>query len=388
MIYFLFSLFTWWDYNDNEFDDLKKNSFTKPIFVVCYSKYCPHCSGLPEGTKQYSDGVGNRTEFYVTMLDCSENPGCRRFQITGTPHMVLVIGPNRRYWPRVYSKVGDDWNVFIDKYIYPSLREIKTDEELLLAINEPTDGGSTFHLETYDTNNNLFAELKKLSNKYSIYNDTFIYRINPNIKQNSPQLTVYTSPTCSQLYNPQTGSVEDFIIQNRFGSRHRYDLDEYSKAVKKAPLVTIFVAEELNSAQKYVLKNSPKHLCNNIQFGWISLKKSKNALKMTKKNNSDLPFMFYNYQNCKSVYKGRVIKAEENGFYHAALDRQICGITLESDENLRTNSTQNEGINVTNNAIRSKEILGYHFSIFYVLVGLSLILVFRFLHKDEENKDE
>lgn len=385
MLLILFSILTWWEYNDDEFEEKKKNSFQKPILVVCYSKYCPHCNGLPEGTKQYSDGIGNRTDIYVTTIECSEKTGCYRFQITGTPHIVLVIGKNRRYWPRIYSKNGEDWNKIIDSYLNPSLREIKTDQELSKAIDEPTNGGATFHLETPDTTNQIFLTLKNLSNRYRLYNDTFTYRLNN--KLSTPQLTVYNSPSCSFQYYPNSESVEDFVHTHRFGPKHRYDMDEYSKTMKKIPLITAYVEENLNGAQKYALKTFSNNFCNKAKFGWISLKESKNMMKFVGKNNSELPLLVFHHKKCVSVYKGRIIKAEESGFLAAALDNHICGSTMENGQFIKNVTDE---INLSNkdlSATKKWKISGYKFSIVYLFTLLFLIIFIRFRSVDE-NKEE
>ena len=385
MLLILFSILTWWEYNDDEFEEMKKNSFQKPILVVCYSKYCPHCIGLPEGTKQYSDGIGNRTDIYVTTIECSEKTGCYRFQITGTPHIALVIGKNRRYWPRIRSRNGEDWNKIIDSYLNPSLREIKTDQELTDAINEPTNGGATFHLETPDTKNPIFLSLKNLSNKYKLYNDTFTYRLNTKLE--SPQLAVYNSPTCSFKYYPNTESVENFVHAHRFGPKHRYDMDEYSKTIRKIPLITAYVEDSLNGAQKYALKSFSNNFCSKAKFGFISLKESKNMMKFVGLNNSELPLLVFHYKKCVSVYKGRIVKAEESGFLGAALDNHICGTTMENGQVIKKNAT--DEMNLANNLsiFRRWKFSGYKFSMIYLFTLLFLILVIRFKSIDE-NKEE
>lgn len=389
MLLFLFSILTWWEYNDDEFDKMKTNSMNKPILVVCYSKYCPHCNGLPEGTKQYADGIGNRTDIYVTMIECSENPGCYRFQITGTPHIALVIGKNRRYWPRIRSKNGEDWNKIIDSYLNPTLREIKTDQELIEAINEPTDGGATFHLETPDTKNQIFQSIQNLSNRYRLYNDTFTYRINTQLESQSPQLTVYTSSSCSIQYQPNSGTVEEFVHTHRFGPKHRYDLDEYSKTFRKTPLITIYAEENLNGAQKYALKSFSNDFCNKAKFGWISLKESKNMMKNVNKNNSELPLLVYHYKKCVSIYKGRVIKAGESGFLGASIDNHICGATMENGQVIKKNITQESNSNASlKEPIPERlKISGFKFSMIYLFSLLFLILVIR-LRSTDENKEE
>jgi thiol-disulfide isomerase/thioredoxin len=42
---------TWWNFTNDEFEEKKAHSLEKPVFVVCYSRWCPHCFGFPEATR-------------------------------------------------------------------------------------------------------------------------------------------------------------------------------------------------------------------------------------------------------------------------------------------------------------------------------------------------
>ncbi|OHT03336.1 hypothetical protein TRFO_29252 [Tritrichomonas foetus] len=421
LMLFLFSLFIWWDFNENEFDQLKKESNKKPIFVVCYSHYCPHCSGLPEGTKQFSDGIGNRTDFYVTMLNCADNQGCHHFKLTGTPHMVLVTGTNRKYWPRIYSKNGEDWIKFIDKYVKPSLRRIETDEEYEMARNEPSDGGTTFHLETpfnFPSENNsnsivkenedgykesihLLSELNDLSMKYVIYNDTFTYRVNKELKK--PILYAHTCPKCSVTFKGD-GDVSEFIETYKFGSRHRYDMDEYKKTIKKKPLFAVFVEEKLNSAQEYALESLPASYFNQPNkrskselpeptFGWVSLKDSKSAMNVVNRPKSDLPLFVYNFKGCLVIHTGRMIDAAASGFIKASLKGKLCGKVInEKMEVINYEDTANKyGLQPKSEQaigmMSMKNIVGYKFIFLYTFGLLFLILIIR-MKSPIEDKEE
>lgn len=317
----------------DEWESKKKSSYTKPIFVVCYSRYCPHCSGLPQGTIEYSEGVGNRTDMFVTMLDCAvQQRECSIFGLTGTPHMVLVVGPKRRYWPRIWQKDGNEWNKFIDLYVHPSLREVKTDEELEQAKREPSDGGTTFHLETPNINNKYMAALRDLSKEFRIYNDTFTYRINQDIKE--PRFSAFRSPFCETTFSGDVKDLRQFIDKNKFGSLHRYDSDEY-KLLRRKKSVMIMVDDELKSGHRFALENIPKDHCD-LNFGWISTKQSKKILKSFSLNTTDLPIVVYedHSSKCRAYSRERAANTVSSGFLTSALSGSICGKTFTKDSSL------------------------------------------------------
>jgi hypothetical protein len=286
-----FSRSTWWNFSMDEFEEKKRNSFAMPVFVVCYSRWCPHCSGLPEGTVQYSDSDRNRSDVYVTMIDCVDyGRECGLFHISGTPHMQLVIGPKRKYWQRVWSRIGTDWNVFIDKYVKPSLREIATNEELRSAIREPTDGGSTFHLETPSADHEIVKQLANCSVEWT------------------------------------AGELHDFLDKYKFESRHQYDQDEYKLISRHKKMAVVVVEEGLVGGQSYALEKTPQGYRDDVTFGWLSAKDSKGMLKQFQMNTTDLPAVVYSSKNeCRAVFKGKTIEAGSSGFLRLAADGHLCG---------------------------------------------------------------
>ena len=151
-LYFILIQSTWWDYNYIGLNEKIWNSYKKPIFVLLYSPYCPHCHGLPELIKNYSNNLGNRNDIYITMIDCTNSIGCLHFKNKGTPHLVLIIGNNVRYWPITRKKDHLSWDLFINQSIKSNLKEIN-DLNFNLSIQEQYGGGSIFYLETPNINN-------------------------------------------------------------------------------------------------------------------------------------------------------------------------------------------------------------------------------------------
>jgi hypothetical protein len=365
---------TWWNFTNEEFEEKKRNSLTLPIFVVCYSHWCPHCSGLPEGTVQYSDSDGNRSDVLVTMIDCADQHAeCSHFHIGGTPHMVLVMGSRRKYWPRVYSKVGLDWNVFIDKYVKSSLRPVTTNAELEAAKREPADGGTTFHLETPLEDTDLMHRLGNFSKEFRIYNDTFTYRLDP--KRKDAVLTAHISPDCSVTWDG--GNLREFLEAYKFGSRHEYDQDEYRLLSRRKKAAILVVEEGITTGQNYALERLGKKFCDTIAFGWLKVKDSPHLLKEFRKNTSDLPFLMYSDQNkCRAFYRGRTADAEKSGFLEKAANGELCGQWYPQ----RSSSVPKAG--------KKGAFSGQSFSVVYVLIGLCFVTGVRIWTPDGEAKQE
>jgi hypothetical protein len=235
--------------------------------------------------------------------------------------MVLVIGDNHKYWPRVRSKAAADWTIFIDKFVKPSLRNITTNDELLAAIREPRDGGSAFHLETPTEDNEIIKQLMVLSKEFRIYNDTFTYRINSRLTR--PVLTAYTSLYCSTRWT--SGTLREFLEMNKFGSRHEYDQEEYIRISHQRKTAVVVVEDSLMGSQNYALEKIPRNYCDAVAFGWISIKDSKHWYGDLNVSAVDLPaLVFTDGGRCRSVYKGRMAEADRSGFLSAAVSGDFC----------------------------------------------------------------
>jgi hypothetical protein len=285
----------WWNFTNEGFEEKKTNSFNIPLFAVLYSHWCPHCAGIPGGTLEYAQGDGNRPDLYITLLDCYEQPTeCDHFHTSGTPQMILVIGDNRKYWPRTRAYPGERWTTFLNQYLHSSLREIHTDAELFEAKREPYDGGTAFHLETPTNDSDLIRELHSLSRRYRIYNDTYTYRVDPTLRE--AVLTAHTSPYCSVTW--QGGTLHGFLEAHRFGSRHRYDLAEYREVSRAWRTALVVVEERIAPGQQYALEKIPTNHCMRVVFGYISLKHDSDYLNEITRHRK-----FANADNCVSRAK-------------------------------------------------------------------------------------
>jgi hypothetical protein len=379
---------TFWNFTDSEFEAKKANSINLPLFVVCYSQWCPHCSGIAEGTLQYATGEGNRTDVLITMIDCSvQGHECGHFYIVGTPHMVLVMGPHRRYWPRVGSREAKEWNMFLDRYLNYSLREVHNESELHTAKREPYDGGTTFHLETPSRNTPLVDELRLLSREYRVYNDTFTFHVDESLR--NPVLTAHTSPYCSVTW--RSGTLRDFLEAHKFGSRHRYDLGEFWHISERSKTAMLLVEEGLSPGQSYALESLPRNYCDQVVFGYISVKEDKDILKEVHRDRLPLPALVHtDMSKCRTFYLGRTAEADSSAFLPMAVKGGLCDRMFafgaledeEWEEEMPDESGQPKGA-----AVLSRKIPGSKFVVCYLSVCLLILFVARLRVPAEEKQE-
>ena len=315
MFFFLFTTFsfsTWWEFNEYEFPKIVKNSFNLPLFALCFSPFCPHCHGLPEGFQNFNSGLGNRTDILITTIDCYNQGGCHFFALRGTPHIALVLGSNNRYWPVSPERGPEGWDRWINERIGPNLRQVFNISEIDDAKREPTDGGTTFLLEVPNSDDPYIEHLRDLSKTYRIYNDTFVFYVNKSISH--PRLSAFYSEYCSVVYSGQLSGMKKFIEQNKFGVFHRYDGDEFKELIKSKKHAAILLTDnEPTKSQKESIRRLPKDRCSdNMIFGWALVKDDRKILSATKVKASDLPLIYHidpNEQSNKNrIYKGKISK--------------------------------------------------------------------------------
>lgn len=310
---FVLSKCDWWDFDYNEFPKILANSMKKPLFVLCYSPSCPHCHGLPELLRNFSENEGKRSDIYYTTIDCSSSPYCGIFKGSGTPNIVLVMGTQDKYWQKIKGRNIANWTIFVNEILGTNLREIHNEKEFELAIHEPKSGGTTFYLETPTTNHRIFSLLQSISRNYRIFNDTFVYKINPSLSH--PILTAFTSPYCSFTMDPSEDLLE-FINKHKFGIFHRYDAKEMLSLISTQKSVILINDRELSHSQTSSLLTLSSHYCKSIKYGWASTENEPQVLKSTGHVSWDVPFLFASDPQigCDWFYKQKVNESMNNRF--------------------------------------------------------------------------
>jgi hypothetical protein len=317
------SLAAWFEWDSKEFQRLKANSFEMPILVVCYSPYCPHCSGLPQGTREYSDSDGNRTDVYVTLVNCQEG-GCRHFDVRGTPKILLVMGENRKYWPVLHTRIGVEWNMHIDHYLSPNIDEIFDDEALLNATLKTVDGGTAFYIEVPANTDPILAELQNVSRRYRVYNSSISYRVNPSVPK--AVFRAYTSPQCYDTAKPSQDPVA-FFNSRLFGSLHRYDVSEGRDLVRsKASYALLIVDDELFAVHRTAPRELSDSNCGDFTFGWMKYRDAFKVGIVPKMNNTVLPIFFAHSEksDCSVITQERVIDVAASNLLKRVTSGHAC----------------------------------------------------------------
>lgn len=330
----MFSLFLtlgrsiWWDFERKEIESVINDSLTKPLFVLLYAPDCPHCHGLPEQFRNYSESYGSRENILVTTIDCNANRrGCSVFPFHSTPTMLLIVGEDENYWPRTKLRWPHEWNDWINSYTDPQFREIRTLEELEKAKEEPADGGATFLLEIRDKNDPVLETMNSLTKAYKIYNDTFVYMIKTELVE--PKLTVFRDKFCGREYHGDfsADSLKEFVDDNKFGIHHLYYPDEFTDLISnKRSLIYINNDETLLPQQRTALAELPKGSCSDdVVFGWASVEDRREILNATKKSLIDVPFLYGIDRNrgCEWIYQGKLSEAGERGIVESVV-RGVC----------------------------------------------------------------
>lgn len=266
---FRFSAETWVEFDESTWNKLVDNSFKKPIFALCYSPYCPHCHGLPEGFKRYHEGLGNRSDIYIMTIDCTSSTGCAKFHIRGTPTIALVIGNNCKYWPRSPERGPEGWDRWINQTMNSDLRQIYNDSQLVDAQFEPKDGGSTFYVEVPSESHSILDTFRNHSRYFKIFNDTFVYKVNTSLTE--PKIYAFQKPGCPIEFNLPLSNLYEFFNEYKFGVLHQYTYAEFLAIPYRFKVGLYVVKEFLKPVMKYNLQMAAYNECSRVVYGWASL---------------------------------------------------------------------------------------------------------------------
>jgi hypothetical protein len=378
----LFSLSIWWTFNVTEFQIYRHESFDRPIFVVCYRPSCPSCQGVPEMARHFAENLGNRSDLLVTTVNADEAGSIGFFRITGTPFMCLVLGPKRKYWPKVGEANEEVWDEFIREQTSPSLIEITNATEFENMRNNSLHGGSSFHLETPDHGLRIVQDLRNISRTHRIFGCSFTYHVNPNIT--TPQLTVYRSVSCS--VNFENGglidSIIEFVDRFKFAAFHKYDMEEYLEAGNVVETLIYVAVIALDEQQNKVIDQiSAETQCTGLITGYVTTRETKRkVLREHGLNFSDVPILVYRNPatHCFAFYKGSARFVRKTRFIEDARTGQICNATIyppyeEPDTTEEPQKQEGVGPQVHS----ATGISGIGFTIVYFAVGLVIIGIAR-----------
>lgn len=319
-----------WEFDPDVFPSLVENSFEKPIFLLCYATYCPHCRGLPELFRNFSETYAPGDDLIVTTLNCEENRAtCRTLPMEGTPHITLVMGPDSHYWPVAEERTIESWAPWIAKFVGNQFREIKSAEDLEEAKREPTGGGATFVLEVSSAQDPVFDVLLPLTRVYRIYNDTFVYKVDPTLS--APRLSVFQNKWCGTEFKGTftEQDLKQFIDVHRHGLMHAYRPTEFFELIQKeTSIIYINDRGELSDSQIDGVMNMPNGLCSDVIFGWTHVEDQPGILEAIGLSRLELPILFgvNPSKKCSWVHRGRLAELSKGNFTETVLAGQCVNV--------------------------------------------------------------
>lgn len=346
-LFFVIGNSVYWEFKQTEYFSKLRNSMNVPIFAVCYSEFCPICKEIPDLVKEYTEGKGKREDVIITMLECTNHPYlCKNFHTMGFPHIVLVMGNDYRRWPRVYDRDIDKWDEFINKYLYP---EIKNNSESNLHF----DAGSQYVITTPSLNSSYYRSIQEKYKQYRLMNVDFYYEINESITE--PIITVYRSKTTSEVFDSKKESLDSFIDRTRFPMLHEFTFHEFEE-ISNYPYYLYHVEGKITDIEKTFLANLSTIHGQNMIVGWTS------DVVIARRHfleSKDIPISIYKSKKCTARSKYRIVDLDKIDFFNQTDKGVACQYEFWS------------GLK-NNNGIR-----GYTFQYYFLSICMLIILISR-----------
>lgn len=293
------SLCVWWNFSDAEFPRYAAASAASPLFVLCYSRFCPHCVGLPEQLRECSARIGPRADVVLAMVDCSASAGCARFGVRGTPHVRAVVGPRQRYWRAPRGNSADDWMELINWTLSPALREVSSAAAVRAELCAPR-GGAVFVLEAPQRDCALAKALRAASKFYKIYDAAFVLRVDSALPR--ARLRVCRSAHCCREFSGSAAQLRAFVEANKFGALHRYDAAE--AAALRGRRALFYSRGPPTDAQNESLLRLAERCDAGFTLGWVDAEAEPSVLRGVPGGMAELPFMFAS--GMRRVHRGRI----------------------------------------------------------------------------------
>lgn len=283
MLFLTFSIFIWWKYNPDEYDELEKNSMKRPIFAVATLSTCPHCKGFPTLMRQFSDMLGDKSKIIFTALLCEHNKLCDKIGVRGVPAFYLIRGSDPKYWIQTSERTMEGWARFLADSTKSKFVEYTNESNLNELINKTYDGGSTFLFE-YDSRE-YFESYKKTAKFYSLMNCVFIYRSSTDHKNT---ITAWHAPGYKTTENiEKVEDIKNFIDYHKFSAFHCYDSGEIKDMIKaKRSLALTLTLEPVTDIHLNRMYEITKKHYGTFHTGWIDLYGDQRALGFVGVNNN------------------------------------------------------------------------------------------------------
>ena len=367
ILFFIISI--QWEFNFKELENKISNSFSIPIFVICYVPNCKKCKQITTEFKEFITSTNDRDDIYISKINCLESEKyCNYFNATLLPKSYLVIGNNSRYWPQTSANTAEEWNDFIDHYIRANTKKIQNENQLMEYVNQNTmNGGTTFLLKIKDNDDESLRKVRRQSYHYLIYNITFFYAFDQNLMQY--EFYTFYSYKCSLKLIGNNSMLTTFINNHKFGPTHHFDLSEL-ESIQNNKFLLIVNHDDLSISQKKNLIKIVDKYCNKIVIGWIKYSEIIQSQAMKEKliniTHDMCPFvMIYNSNNYAFSYM-RLSNITESLFVDKFLNKEL------KDGEIFGKVCRQKNITKTETKVKSE-----FFSLSYIIFGLLIIALLR-----------
>ncbi|EAY13508.1 hypothetical protein TVAG_343370 [Trichomonas vaginalis G3] len=360
----------WYKYSSRTFNQKVKESYTTPIVTLLYRPSCDHCHGHPERIEAYSNLNPTRKDVLFTHINCDIEFVCSKFHVQYYPSYVIIVGEKPRYWPEISSRDQNSWEQAIKYYTDHKFTQINNTNEFNKALETTLTGGTMFYVESKTENDPILESIKSEMIKYKIYNDSFVYSINPTIKEST--LTAYRSPYCSTKFKGVhvKSEITGFLNDYRFGHMHKYTYNEWYEETSARRTMVLFEYErDLPVDRSNQLIKYSQMYCTNTSMGWAIAKHNMHVVRALGLNDTEYPIVVTANRETGCV---AAFKIDDPQSVRLSMSSQLCQPRFK---------------NVWGTALIRMKMKGSHVVWILSILGLSAISVIR-LYETWVSKDE
>lgn len=316
-----FSFSVWYKYSSRTWNQKVKESYTTPIFTLLYRPTCEHCHGLPEKLEAYNAQFPDRKDVIFTHINCDIEFVCSKFHVQYYPAYVLVVGEKPRYWPIMGSRDPVYWEQQIKYYVDHKFTQINSSEEFANELSKTMVSSTMFYVEAKSENDVLMESIKSEMIKYKIYNDSFVYKINPDIRESV--LYAYRSPYCKIKFNGVhvKSEITGFLNEYKFGHMHRYVYNEWQEETSSRRTMILFEYNAPDFSRLHQLAEYSNMYCTNTSIGWAIAKQNTYVVNKLGLNDTEYPIVVTANRetNCIAAFK-----LDDNLSVRLSLSSQLC----------------------------------------------------------------
>lgn len=235
MLFAFLSLSSCYNIRGKDAEKLFTESEHKPIFVVLYSQWCPHCHEFKPVKEQLESFYKGSKSIDMTQINCDqERELCSKFEGSGTPRIYITTSTIEKAEKYDSSRTLEELKAFIKKYIEPPILQISSNSQLKSEIKQNYDS-SIFILQDLD-NTKISKIIEKLAANYVSYPCQFFNLTYKKYNTDSPvlfQLYPHTKKVINITNNVLTEArIKKFVEEHIYpsfsqASSHFFEIQKY-----------------------------------------------------------------------------------------------------------------------------------------------------------------